>query len=135
MTALTDKLKAEEERNRKLQKLAERFPDLHEHRDRWGTIRHSTKAVNGLVDNCIIKHNCGCCPDSPLEIWPYIEIDGWRIFADPIPYTVGEKAYGYGETEWFGWEEKLRKEGIHEKVVRIVQGFFLDNRPEEEDDD
>ena len=44
----------------------DKYPDLAEHSDRWGTKRLYSKSANRSVTDCTICHNCGCCSDSPL---------------------------------------------------------------------
>lgn len=111
-----------------LLKLLEKFPDLKKRSSRWGKIRYSTKAVNAIVTDCDISHNCGCCPDSPIEVWPYVIIEGVKIYSAPERFMPGEgNAWGYGERSYDNWQEGFKKEGIAEVVTEKVQQFFDEN--------
>jgi len=74
-----------------------------------------------------------------LEVYPYLEEDGLRIFSDPTCFTVGEKYPAGGEMPWPGWQEKLRAARIPEAVIAKVEQMFADNpwdwEPPDEDDD
>ena len=93
--------------------------------------------VNSQATDFEAAHNCGCCNDSPLEIWPYIKLTDHtgqelRLYAEGIPFRVGEKnPWGYGDISYPGWEEKLRKASIPEVVIQRVSCLLDD---EEEDD-
>jgi len=123
----------------KLLELVSIYPDLKKHIDRWDRNRVSTKLVNHLVNDCEIKHSCGCCSDSILEVWPFIEINEIKIYSDPIPFRIGESnSLGYGEIPWNGWQDKMKENNISEKVVQIAEKYLNDNQPidanEDEDD-
>jgi hypothetical protein len=118
--------------------LAEEFPDLTLHTDRWKTERLSSAKVNSVASEVLLKHSCGCCSDSPLQAWPYIEKNGKRIFSSPPVFTVGEKnMFGSGEIETPGWEEPMRAAGISEAAIARVRAYLNVCRPEsdEETDD
>jgi hypothetical protein len=103
------------------------FPDLKIHINRWNTQRcTSTKAIT-LADKCEIAHNCGCCNDSPTELWPYTEFNGLKIFAEGIPFHIGERCYCYGEKEYDGWQEKLRAKGLREEIITQAEEWFKKN--------
>jgi len=102
---------------------ADVFPDLHERTDRWNNKRWSSKGANAKVTSCEIHHNCGCCYDSPLEVWPYCEVDGKRVYSDPPHFTVGQKGGG-GDEAFSGWAHKLREAGISVAVIDQVKAFF-----------
>jgi len=108
------------------------FPDLKIHKNRWGQERLVSKGANAQATDCQIRHNCGCCSDSPVEVWPYLKMaDGTFVFADGIPFVVGEMCYG-GEQAYSGWQEKLRIAGLSESVISKVEAFFDANCPDEE---
>ena len=132
---LTEKLREQREDLDRTEKAIGLYPDIEEHSDRWGTKRLSSPSVNKDTDKVFIKHNCGCCPDSPLEAWPYKNVEGVRVFSKPAYFMVGEKnQWGFGEIEYPNWQEILRKENIPEKVIIQVQEFFNNNPPEDCED-
>ena len=123
------------EQNRKIREALTRYPDLKQNTSRWRDIRYCTPALNGSVTDCEIKHACGCCPDSLIYVWPYVENDGFRLYAHPIPFTVGNKYIDDGEEPREGWDIKMREAGIPELVIQKVVRFFEDNPPRNFDED
>jgi hypothetical protein len=55
------------------------YPDLEIEVGRWNKKVYSSKTVNGIVDNYETRFNCGCCSDSPYEVWPYLETEFGRV--------------------------------------------------------
>lgn len=132
---LSDKIKQQKFELNKIEKALELYPDIEENRDRWGDEKLSSPSINVETDSVLINHNCGCCPDSPLQAWPYRMVEGVKVFSKPACFTVGEEnQWGCGEIEYDNWQEKLRKENIPEKVIDQVQEFFNNNKPEDYED-
>jgi hypothetical protein len=120
----SDKL-AEADRIAKLQEI---FPDLKVHVSRWKTVRFCSPTVNSRATSFEIKHNCGCCNDSPLEVRPYLETKHGRVYSDPPCLRVGEKHWIVGDKPYKGWQNKLREVGIPEEIVAAVQEHFNEGR-------
>jgi hypothetical protein len=121
---------------RKLTALTVAFPDLKRHVNRWQKERFCSKGANAKATDYDMSHNCGCCADSPLEVWPYTEQDGVRIYSDPPSFTVGEKnGYGYGETPYPGWDAKMREANIPEPLIDRVRMYLEAHPPEEYPED
>lgn len=114
----------------RLKHLAEAFPDLKKHVGRWNKVAYYSKSVNGKVQRFDMRHNCGCCSDSPLEIWPYLETEHGKVFSDPPCFTVGERHWISGDTPYPGWKEKMREAGIHEDIIGTVGFHFKRCRQE-----
>jgi hypothetical protein len=109
----------------RLTKLTDRFPDLERTENRWRHEKLCSKEVNAIADKCYIHHNCGCCSDSPVEVEPYIEIEGFTIHSKPYSVMVGEKdPYEYGDRRWENWRESLEKAGFSEKIINQVDKHF-----------
>jgi len=109
----------------RLGRLHARYPDLKKHVNRWNKIRYCSASVNGLVQRFDISHNCGCCSDSPLEVWPYLETEDGNVYSDPCCFTVGEKdPTFYVDIPYDGWDDKMRKAGIPEPIVGAVSFHF-----------
>lgn len=126
---MQDKVKRLLEEADALEKIQQQFPGLSDYEDRWGNKYLKSKCVNSIVNEVWFNHNCGCCPDSPLQAWPYIEVFGRKVHSDPACFIIGERnQFGVGDKEYSGWEEKLRKEGIGEAVISIVREYFINNR-------
>ena len=116
--------------------LLEQFPDLELHINRWKRERYSSAHANSMTTDCDISHNCGCCPDSPLEVWPYVQLGAVRVYSKPACFMVGEKnAYGYGECPYPDWQERMEKEGIPDAVIQKVAQYFAANPETSEDGD
>jgi len=125
-----------------IEDLNKRFPDLRTHTDRWGNKYYCTKKVNNLVNQVTLKHNCGCCDDSPLEAWPYITINEQNIYSDPPSFFVGERIPYYEDDNddedsgFYGtdkandnWKEKLIETNISSYVIQEIQEFFNNHDP------
>ena len=111
------------------------YPDLKVHTNRWGTVRYTSAKAIALADKIEIAHNCGCCNDSPIELWPYMEYKSgginvaFRIYAEGIPFCIGEKCCGcYGEKFDYGFGEKLRQKGLSEEIIKQATEWF-EKRP------
>lgn len=134
----TKELEAELQKVKDLQtSVVFEFPDLKRIVDRWGNERFCSTQANKIVTNCTIKHNCGCCFDSPLEVWPYLIFGsgsipgGIFIYSDPPSFMVGEKnGYGYGDILYNNWKKKMREANIPEIVIEKVSKYFEENKPE-----
>lgn len=112
----------------RLKRLLAVFPDLQRDIGRWEKVVYSSKAVNELVTDYDRRLNCGCCPDSPLEIWPYLETPDGRIYSNPSCFVVGERHWISGAISQPGWKDKLRSAKIPEAIIeRIAQGFRDDS--------
>lgn len=110
------------------------FPDLKITTDRWKRQRYSSASVNARATSVDFRHNCGCCPDSPLEARPYIEALGVQIFANPDRYCVAEK-YNVYEVELPGWEADMRKEGVSDAAIEQVRSYLVACQPPPYQDD
>lgn len=130
---------ASAKRSQELARLAEAcagaFPDLQRHVNRWGRERFSSKKANTLVTDYDLSHNCGCCSDSPLELWPFmVHESGMSIYSEPPCFSIGEKC-GFGDRPGDGWRECLLVAGIPEAILDRVQKYFDDNPPVWENED
>lgn len=143
MTAFADRisqvelnLQAENDFIFRVRGVAQEFTDIEFHRDRWNNERVVSALINPKVDSVEIRHNCGCCNDSPLEVWPFKEVNGVKVFSNPPVFTVGEKyLMGTGDSPYDGWERALREATIPETIVDKVGAYFKENPPEEINDD
>jgi hypothetical protein len=120
------KQQAEAER---LVKLAEAFPDLKKHTGRWGKVAYYSASVNERVTDYDQRFNCGCCSDSPLEIWPYLETELGIVYSDPPSFQVGER-FDYGARPYPKWEDSLRKAKIPEPLLERIKAHFDSCRDE-----
>lgn len=113
------------------EKHKERFPDLDLHVGRWNKIAWMSKSVNSTVDQFESRFNCGCCEDSPLEIWLYTMVDDQKIYSSPAQFRLGEKDY-YSK-EYFSdkqirlstsWEEYMKSKNINEKLIEKIRSLI-----------
>ena len=112
----------------RLTRLQARFPDLRKHVGRWNKVAYCSKSVNPLAEKYESRHNCGCCNDSPLEVWPYVETEDGRVYSDPPMFFVGERHWMGGDTPSPGWRESLQKAGIPQVVIDGVAAHFRSDR-------
>jgi len=129
ITKLEKELADKSEEVCRLKALAESFPDLETYTGRWNKVVHCSPAVNTLVTSYDSRHNCGCCSDSPLEIWPYMETPFGRVYSKPAMFFVGKRSYS-GDVPSPGWDDQLRKHNIPEHIITRVASHF-----EEEEED
>ena len=130
MNALLQRIKEQIAELNNQKKVIEKYWDISENIDRWSTKRFSTAMINSEVNDVMIKHNCGCCEDSPLEAWPFKEIEGIKVYSKPAYFYIGEKnAYGIGDNPDEDWQALMRKSNIAEPVIKIIQKYFDDNPP------
>ena len=118
----------------KLERVLDKFPDLCCYEGRWKKEVVYSEGVNAKVTKYDSRHNCGCCDDSPLEIWPYLECEGTRIYSNPPCFMVGQRSYK-GDISYPDWEEKLKKANIPEDIINSVALHFNDDYEEEIEDD
>ena len=120
----------------RLQELLKLFPDLHERKNRWKRSFLSSKEVNSQATDVEIGHSCGCCEDSSLFVYPFIETEYGKVFSDPYYFCVGSKnVYGTGENPDKNWEEKLQKENISQIAIDAVTEYLKNNIPKNDDDE
>jgi len=124
-----ESLKKQSEVDR-LAKLLELFPDLKKHVGRWDKVAFFSPSVNSKVTDYDQRFNCGCCSDSPLEVWPYLNTPFGKVFSDPPCFTVGEKCYYGGATPYPDWKERLEKAGIPEVIVGAIGYYFRKSKEE-----
>ena len=103
--------------------LIKKFPNLANHVNRWEKVRLYTSHVNKIVDKFDMSHNCGCCSDSALELWPYVEIDGMKIYSSPPVFLIGEKC-GSGDTPDVDWRKDLEEHNIPICIINEVTKYF-----------
>ena len=118
----------------KLEKILNKFPDLLIHTNRWKRERYYSKSVNSIVDQYDIGHNCGCCGDSPVEVCPYIKVEGENIYSDPAMFIIGEAdPWNGGDKSYDGWKSELRSANIPEKMIEQISIRFVKNEEDIEE--
>lgn len=139
MTSAADAIKKLQEESEAKAKEAERlhilqaeFPDLQRRVGRWNKEAFYSKTVNTRVTGYDARHNCGCCNDSPLEVWPYLETPHGKVYSDPPMFVIGERnPYGSGDLARPGWEDQLRKVRIPEALIEKM-ACLMKVEPEED---
>ncbi|GEM_PF-6632649 len=118
----------------KMKTAAAKYPDLDRNVFRWDKVCYATAAVNNRVTDYDQRHNCGCCADSPIEVFPYFEEDGLKLYSSPACFHVGQANYGNGEIPAEGWDAKMREAGIPESIIAQIQKFFDNHKPKDWDE-
>jgi hypothetical protein len=117
-----------EEQLKEIEMLSHEFPDIQVSRDRWDHEFYTAKSANVSVTSAWFNHNCGCCADSPLQMWPYLEVNGTRIHSDPMKFMIGEKCPNCSrDIADPGWERDLQKSGIPDAVIEVGRDYFSEN--------
>lgn len=119
----------------RIEKLSTAFPDLRRQTARWEKVSYSSKSVNSGVTNYDNRHSCGCCNDSPLQIFPYINTEYGKVYSNPSCFTVGERDYHGGDISYSGWDVKMREADIPEALIERVRGLFQNEKSTENDDE
>lgn len=109
----------------KLAELAKFYPDLKKRTGRWGKVAYYSLAANEQVTDFDARHNCGCCSDSPLEIWPYVHTPYGNVYSDPPCFTVGERIPYYEEAEredraYPNWDKAMTDAKIPDRIIDRV---------------
>lgn len=105
----------------RLAQLAALYPDLRRTTGRWGKVGYASAQVNALVTGYEGRYNCGCCADSPFEVWPYLDTPHGRVYSDPSMFFVADQnPYGEGMIGRPGWDQTLRDKGIPEALIERV---------------
>jgi hypothetical protein len=123
-----EEAKAKEAEALRLVNLVEAYPDLKKHVGRWNKVAYYSSSVNTRVTRFDLRHNCGCCSDSPLEVWPYLETPHGNVYSDPPSFQVGERHWMGGDRPHAGWKQKLEEAGIPESVIGAVGMHFKVDR-------
>ena len=129
------KSKEEIKQNEKVIKLINIYPDLRIYSNRWNKEYFCSKLVNKIVTDVEFVNACGCCADAPLYAKFYVEIDGIKIYTEPVEVCVGEGSYGgsgYINTET--WKDKLEELNINKNVFDKVEKYLEDNKFEPYED-
>jgi hypothetical protein len=108
----------------KLEAMLKEYPNLRKFEGRWKKIAYYSKDVNTKADRFDLRHNCGCCNDSPLEVWPYLETSYGKVYSDPAKFVVGEKSYYGGDKPTQGWDDVMRADGIPEIIIGAISAHF-----------
>lgn len=104
------------------------FPDLRRYKGRWEKVAYYSKQANTQVTGFDQRHNCGCCNDSPLEIWPYLETLHGKVYSDPPSIQVGEAHHMGGDRPYPDWQTRLRDAQIPESIVEAIAQHFKKSR-------
>jgi len=111
----------------RIEALAKLYPGLKKHTGRWNKVAYCSASVNGEAVEADIRHNCGCCNDSPLEVWPYVQTEHGKVYSDPPCFVVGEKHWISGDVSLPGWKDKLRQAGLPENLITRVSAHFRED--------
>lgn len=119
--------KRQAELNR-VENLAFLYPDLERKVGRWNRAVYSSEAVNAIATDVFFRYNCGCCADSPLEAWPFVNTEHGEVYSRPAFFFVGEQHWIAGAVPNQKWEAQLRDAGISEAVIERVRARFERDR-------
>lgn len=101
-------------------------PNLRAYLDHIGVIRLCSTDVNPFVDTMDITHRT---EQGSLEILPFINDKGSRIYSDPPIYVVGYRnPKGFGEVPLADWEDLMKDSGLSVEVVRKVKWYLRAHR-------
>lgn len=104
-------------------------PNLRAYLDHLGVVRLCTTDVNALVDSVDITHRTDDVGGS-LEILPFINEKGGRLYSDPPLFVVGYRnPKGFGEVPLVDWRDLMEDAGIANEVQRKVQWYLKAHAP------
>lgn len=105
------------------------YPDLKRYVGRWNKVGYCSASVNAQCIKYETRHNCGCCNDSPLELWPYVETPHGRVYSSPTGMFIGERdPFSYGDVSRAGWREQLKTNGFSDALIESVACMFADEK-------
>lgn len=110
----------------RLQIMLEKYPDLKQQTGRWDKVAYCSPSVNGQVTDFDWRYNCGCCWDTPVEVWPYLQTELGKIYSLPATFIVGNK-YHKGRVAKKGWKEDLQKAGIADKIIERISHLITED--------
>ena len=111
----------------RLKALMKEFPDLQKYVGRWNKVAYYSKTVNEKVQRFDLRHNCGCCNDSPLEVWPYLETPHGKVYSDPPQFVVGERHWISGDVPHSGWKKLLQEAHLPEAIIGAISAHFRED--------
>lgn len=115
-----------------LKKIKTLYPDARLYNGRWRKVQRS-KIVNGEATEFEYKYSCGCCADAAVQIWPYVDTEAGRVYADPPYFTAGEKSYS-GDRPRARWQDDARKMGLTENLIAKIEKRLKLEALEKDDD-
>lgn len=127
-----DQLKSKE---RAYEKILEVYPDVELKVDRWNREYLCSPSVNTEAKEVLMKFNCGCCADSPLQAMPYVKVEGQTIWSEPQYFFVGDPFNYDGVLPKKGWKERMRAKNISEEVISKVEASLRARFPRFDPDD
>lgn len=104
----------------KLESVLAAYPDAKFYTGRWDKRVICSASVNSCVDQYEHRFNCGCCPDSPLEVWSYLETPNGRVYSAPACFFIGERtdaSHNVNED----WDAPLIRAGINAALVDRIR--------------
>lgn len=102
-------------------------PNLRAWKDHLGVVRLCTVDVNLYCDTLDMTHRTD---QGSLEVLPFIQDNGLRIYSDPPIYVVGYRNQnGFGEKPLADWDVLLRDAGIGDDVILKVRNYLLAHQP------
>lgn len=116
-----------------LRKIRVLYPDARLHHGRWRKVQCS-KTVNGEATEFEYKYSCGCCSDAAVQIWPYVDTEAGRVYADYPYFTAGERDDYSGDRPRTGWQDDARHMGLTENLIAKVEKHFELEANEEDDE-
>lgn len=110
------------------------YGDLDVHIDRWENRRLCSKSINPIVDKMYVRRDCGCCADSPQDAYFYIEVNGEKIYSDPVRVYIGASTY-CGVNPSNNFEKFIRENNINPVMIDKINEYIKNNPPYDEDDE
>lgn len=109
--------------------LFDQLPDLEITYDRWKVKRYSSLEVNARATKYYTGYSCGCCSDSPLFLYPFIELDGIRVHTKPVRFYIGERCEYTEDGIRYDTDclEEMKKQGLSSILIDEVK--LLVTRP------
>lgn len=98
--------------------------------DRYITNKYYSGTVNGKVSLFEMQYSCTCCDDANIYIFPYIEVEGIKIYTDPTYFCIGQKnpkpslKFPKKHIMFDDWEQQMKNANIPEKIIEQVKTYF-----------
>ena len=133
---LTKELEKVTGRVKELERLNYHFPKLEVGFNRYSKVPYYyDSSVNEKPTNVNFRLSCGCCHDAAHYARPYIEVDGIKIYTNPVQIYIGH--YDEWNGELFNapsWEENFEKHGIDISNIKQEIEWYIEDRMVEIDE-
>lgn len=102
---------------------------------RWDKECFCSPRINPIANRWEVRKNCGCCADTIIEAFPYVEENGLKIYTQPSVFVIGQANYGNGIIPTEKWEENMAKANISPAIIGDIRSYLEKHEPRDIEDE